>query len=88
VTLGLHEALLELEVATVERGGEVIGLKNDGVVGHIVVEIHKFVVLLQVERVFDKVAFVAFELDVGDLHVINKLNDLVEDLVFGLAEGA
>ncbi len=46
VTFGLNEALLELEVATVESGGEVISLKNDGIVGHIVVEIYKFVVLL------------------------------------------
>lgn len=46
VAFSLNEALLELEVATVESGGEVIGLKNDGIVGHIVVEIYKFVVLL------------------------------------------
>ena len=46
VAFSLYEALLELEVATVESGGEVIGLKNDGIVGHIVVEIYKFVVLL------------------------------------------
>lgn len=46
VALGLHEALLELEMATVESGGEVVCLENDSVVGHIVVEIHKFIVLL------------------------------------------
>ena len=46
VAFSLNEALLELEVATVESGGKVISLKNDGIVAHIVVEIYKFVVLL------------------------------------------
>ena len=56
----LHEALLELEMATVESGGEVVCLENDGVVGDVVVEVDKFIVLLQVERVLDQVALVSF----------------------------
>ena len=39
VTFGLHEALLEFEVTAMEGSREVIGLENDGVIGHIIVEI-------------------------------------------------
>lgn len=53
VALGLHEALLELEVAAVESGCEVIGLENDSVVADIVVEIDNFVCLGKVEGVLD-----------------------------------
>lgn len=49
VTLSLNEALLELEVATVEGGCEVIRLEHDGVVADIVVEIDYFVCLGQME---------------------------------------
>jgi len=88
VALGLHEALLQLEMATVEGSGEVVSLENDGVVGDIVVEIHKFIVLLQVERVLDQVPLVPLQLNVWDLDVVNEANDLSEDFVFGLAERA
>lgn len=40
------------------------------------------------ERVLDQVALVPFELNVWDLDVVNEANDLGEDLVLGLAEGA
>jgi len=53
VALGLYKALLEFEVAAVEGGREVVGLEDDGVVGDVVVEVDEFVVVLQVERVFD-----------------------------------
>ncbi len=53
VALGLHEALLQLEVATVESSGEIIGLENDGIVANIIVEIDYFVVLGKTERVLD-----------------------------------
>lgn len=49
VALGLYKALLQLEVAASERSRKVIGLKNDRIVRHIIVEIDYFVVLGQVE---------------------------------------
>lgn len=60
MAFSLHEALLELEMATVEGGREIVCLENDGVVGDVVVEVDKFIVLLQVERVLDQVALVPF----------------------------
>jgi len=39
VALSLHEALLELEVAAVERGSQVVRLENHSIVAHIVVEV-------------------------------------------------
>ena len=88
MTLGLHEALLELEVSAVEGGGQVVGLKDDGVVADVVVEVNYFVVLGEVERVLDQISLVAHELHVGDLYVVNEANDLVKDLILGLAESA
>lgn len=39
MALGLHEALLELEVAAVERGSQVVRLENHSIVADIVVEV-------------------------------------------------
>ena len=39
VALSLHEAFLELEVAAVERGSQVVRLENHSIVAHIVVEV-------------------------------------------------
>ena len=39
MALGLNKTFLELEVATVERSSQVVRLKHDGIVAHIVVEV-------------------------------------------------
>jgi hypothetical protein len=86
MALCLDKALFQLKVSTVESRSQVISFEDYGVVGNIVVEIYKFVIILQVERVLNEISFVTLELYVRNFHVINKTNDLIEDLILSLTE--
>ena len=88
VTFGLHEALLKFEVATVEGGREVVCFEHDCVVGDVVVKVDQFVIVLQVERVFNQIPLVALELDVRDFHVVDEGDDLVKNFVLRLTKRA
>ena len=59
MTFGLNKAFLKFEVSTVEVGGKIVCLKDNSIVGYVVVEIDYFVVLGQMERVFYQITFVA-----------------------------
>ena len=86
VTLGLHKAFLQLEMATVESCREVVGFENNSIVAHVVVEVDDFVILLQVEGVFNKITLVSFQLDVGDLHIVDEADNLLKDFFLCLTQ--
>ena len=88
MTLGLDEALLKLEVATVEGCREVVSFEDDSIVANIIVEIDKLVCRRKAEGVLDKISLVALELHIWDFDVVYKAYDVIKDVVLGLTERA
>ena len=84
----LYETFLKFEVAAVESCGEVVGLEDDGIVANIIVEVDKLVIILEMERVLNKISLIALELNIGDFHIIDEADNLIKYLILGLAECA
>lgn len=88
MAFGLDEAFLKLKVATVESGSEVVRLKDYGVVFNIIVEVDDLVGLRELEGILNQVPLVALELNIGDLHIVDKAYYLVKYDLFSKTQCA